>query len=315
MIFSDYIFDDQKFNDIDHFNQAIKEWNLQFRQLEKGLLKGSDIQFIKPGFLLGYAILDRHAEQAGSAPEGHFTFAFVVGSPIIWKGVEVGPDEVIVLKPGDEISGVGRSDFKILTLSIPEQVLERVCEEHELPATMKIIRGNELIRINQSEQSVFKSFLLEILRQIILNPSMINTPGFQMLCDKEIPAKLCQLVDGPVHNGKVFTSGKRESIIKNSMQFLSESSKDPVSLTDLCEVTGASERTLQYAFKEYFGISPKSYLKAYSLNNVHNALRRADPNKDKVVEIAYQFGFWHMGQFAADYKSMFGKLPSETLSS
>jgi hypothetical protein len=36
---------------------------------------------------------------------------------------------------------------------------------------------------------------------------------------------------------------------------------------------------------------------------------------DKSAEVFKQWGFWHMGQFAKDYKFMFGQLPSETLNS
>ncbi|MFV2073945.1 MAG: helix-turn-helix domain-containing protein, partial [Thermoanaerobaculales bacterium] len=32
-----------------------------------------------------------------------------------------------------------------------------------------------------------------------------------------------------------------------------------------------------------------------------------------VTDVANSWGFWHMGQFAADYRRQFGELPSETL--
>jgi AraC family transcriptional regulator, ethanolamine operon transcriptional activator len=32
-----------------------------------------------------------------------------------------------------------------------------------------------------------------------------------------------------------------------------------------------------------------------------------------IGDIANTWGFWHMGQFAADYRRQFGELPSETL--
>jgi AraC-like DNA-binding protein len=31
-----------------------------------------------------------------------------------------------------------------------------------------------------------------------------------------------------------------------------------------------------------------------------------------ITDVANEWGFWHMGQFAADYQSQFGELPSET---
>ncbi|GAG76698.1 unnamed protein product, partial [marine sediment metagenome] len=34
---------------------------------------------------------------------------------------------------------------------------------------------------------------------------------------------------------------------------------------------------------------------------------------ESIIELAGVNGFWHMGQFAADYRRIYGKLPSETL--
>jgi len=34
-----------------------------------------------------------------------------------------------------------------------------------------------------------------------------------------------------------------------------------------------------------------------------------------VKQVAYAHGFWHLGQFAHDYKRLFGESPSETLAS
>lgn len=78
----------------------------------------------------------------------------------------------------------------------------------------------------------------------------------------------------------------------------------------LCLATGASERTLQYAFREQFQISPKQYLIARRLDGVRRELRGGGENG--VSEIANAWGFPHAGQFAACYRSVYGELPSET---
>ena len=74
-----------------------------------------------------------------------------------------------------------------------------------------------------------------------------------------------------------------------------------------------SARTLEYAFQETFGMAPKPWLMKRSLNRVRSELRRARGTETTVADIANDWGFWHMGQFAADYRKMFGKLPSQTL--
>ena len=42
-------------------------------------------------------------------------------------------------------------------------------------------------------------------------------------------------------------------------------------------------------------------------------LKSTDPKLATISQIAIEWGFWHMGQFSADYKKMFGETPSTTL--
>ena len=42
-------------------------------------------------------------------------------------------------------------------------------------------------------------------------------------------------------------------------------------------------------------------------------LLRAEAKEVKVTTAAMDWGFWHLGEFAAGYKRLFGELPSQTL--
>ena len=68
------------------------------------------------------------------------------------------------------------------------------------------------------------------------------------------------------------------------------------------------------AFKEKFEISPTSFIKFYKLNCIYNTLKIKTTNNIFVSNIPKQWGFLHTGQFAKDYKKMFGELPSTSLS-
>lgn len=81
----------------------------------------------------------------------------------------------------------------------------------------------------------------------------------------------------------------------------------------MCVIAGASRRTMEYAFKEKYGIGPKEYMKKVRLNLVRRELKYADPKKAIVQEVANRYGFWHLGHFGSDYKRFFGELPSDTL--
>ena len=74
-----------------------------------------------------------------------------------------------------------------------------------------------------------------------------------------------------------------------------------------------SERGLQVLFKSKLGMTPKAYLTGRRMYGVHRALWCTDPSISGVSELANNWGYWHMGNFAAYYRKMFGELPSETL--
>ena len=84
-------------------------------------------------------------------------------------------------------------------------------------------------------------------------------------------------------------------------------------MTDLCRVTGVSERTLEYAFKEITGLTSMAYLMRLRLHGVREALLAATPESTTVSTEALNWGFWHFGEFSRAYKDSFGELPSDSL--
>ena len=86
-------------------------------------------------------------------------------------------------------------------------------------------------------------------------------------------------------------------------------------LQEICSQTGASERTLQYAFKNVVGISPIKFTKLHRLQRARKLLEGASPNQESVKNVALEMGFNDFGHFSADYKKYFGELPSATLHS
>ena len=75
---------------------------------------------------------------------------------------------------------------------------------------------------------------------------------------------------------------------------------------------GVTERALEYGFLSSFGVTPKRYLQSLRLVGVRRELRSAG-RSTKIADVANHWGYWHMGQFAADYRKQLGELPSRTV--
>jgi AraC family ethanolamine operon transcriptional activator len=86
-----------------------------------------------------------------------------------------------------------------------------------------------------------------------------------------------------------------------------------LSMEDLTFATGVSERTLRKIFLEYYGLPPRRFQTVQRLNRVRATLREADPECARVTTVAAQFGFWHFGRFAGEYRRLFGEAPFQTL--
>jgi AraC family ethanolamine operon transcriptional activator len=101
--------------------------------------------------------------------------------------------------------------------------------------------------------------------------------------------------------------------MKRCLERLEQPDWTALSPAQLCEIACVGERTLQYAFRERFGLTPAAFLKARRLAVVHQRLLQAELGNDTVGDAAASLGFWHLSHFAADYRHAFGEMPSETL--
>lgn len=80
---------------------------------------------------------------------------------------------------------------------------------------------------------------------------------------------------------------------------------------DLCAEAEVSERTLRYAFGDIYGQGPMAFFKILKLHAVRGRLMTGGTEVATVHEIARRWGFTPTGNFAADYRRLFGELPSE----
>jgi AraC-like DNA-binding protein len=99
-----------------------------------------------------------------------------------------------------------------------------------------------------------------------------------------------------------------------ALEYIEAHLSEGMTVKDLSMATGLSRRTLEYSFQKQFETSPKSFINKQRFILVRREFLRSSGEKS-IAEISNRWGFWHMGQFAKDYRKQFSELPSETIRS
>lgn len=113
---------------------------------------------------------------------------------------------------------------------------------------------------------------------------------------------------------KSLSSAKKVSQnVRRSEEFVELHAADPITITDMTAVSGASERMLFQAFHDHRRTSPMAFLKSRRLERANADLENANVSGRTVSQIASAWQFAHAGHFAREYRRKFGRNPSDTL--
>jgi AraC-like DNA-binding protein len=86
----------------------------------------------------------------------------------------------------------------------------------------------------------------------------------------------------------------------------------PLTVTDLTRAAGVGARALQIGFRETMGTTPLAYLRKVRLQRARDELQETAGARS-VTDVAFRWGFSHLGRFAAQYRLEFGESPSDTV--
>jgi AraC-like DNA-binding protein len=305
----------QTFTDVDDLALQARQWNLDFRQLDRGRFQGNLLQFGVGGVQVGEARFSRSVRQKGAPPDGMRTIAIPANRDLRlqWRGKAIDGQSLMVFPEGAEFSSVSGSDFHVYTCSFPNALLSTIGESLKVGDLKHLGDGIDAFRVERSTVEKLRGRLFSICNSVRNEPSALSHNGLsrQLTCD--LPREVISAIAKSRSKCPFTTGRKRLAALARAEAYIETHARRAVRVTDLCEAAGVSERTLQYAFVQKFGIGPKEFLNVFRLISIRRQLQAADPRRTKVADVANSWGFWHMGQFAADYRQRFDEYPSETL--
>lgn len=305
-----------EFNDFETFKDAASKWSLEFKQLDSGSFFGDISLLDSLEVQVGTTNVNRKLDQRGITPAGYRTFIIPkkdLGGQYIWRGHEVSENELLIQPKTGEFSSISDPGWGIYTVSIAENLVLTYLEKIETAETNGIESSIEVVKLPSKIMNMLRKQLAYVFNLAKQDPSNIQKKVFQQIFFEEIPLMILNILISSAYSVPVPSSRIRDVAFKKAIDYLNTCTTEMPGISELCLISGSSERTLQYAFKEKYGFGPKEYIRKRLLNQVRQKLLLADPNRIKVKDIAHRYGFLHLGHFSSDYKKLFMELPSETL--
>ena len=301
------------FDDFDELAESVRHWDLDLWQVGRGPFRGQILQFEVDHVCVNEASFSRALIQKGAPPSRRRTFAIPAGNAVEfrWRGEQVSGHDLVIFPRGAELDAVSTVDFHVFTCSFPEALLANISESLHLGELDEIRRGACVVRCQAATMERVRTTLRGLCAHARQGLPQSQQPLLQA-ASRELAAQLIQAVATAAAARSTTTTFKRELAVRRAISYIEHSNEDRVRIGDVCRAAQVSQRTLEYAFLERFGLTPKAYVIAHRLNEARRELRCAD-GMSSVTDVANRWGFWHMGQFAADYRKQFGELPSETI--
>ncbi|MEP4485816.1 MAG: helix-turn-helix domain-containing protein [Halioglobus sp.] len=300
----------------EYFEQLRDEaiaWDLDFRQTGAGRSGHRLVQLAGANFGLVYTAFRAPYDQRSVAPRGLRTFSILADNraPSTWCGYEFTANTLVAMPITEEFSALSTGYFSNYVFSLPEELLaESAREQHHRDwDDLRPDRGGAALTISSDDICDLRALLRRLTETACFSSEHIALD--------RISTELASLIVRALMSVSQVTAKRkisnRRDVFQNARQFIDNNIQSGVSIEGICKQINVSQRTLQYAFKEQFHISPKVYLNCQRLARVREELLVSDRVRATVTEVAGRWGFWHMGQFARDYRKIYGENPNSTL--
>ncbi|MBL8312126.1 MAG: helix-turn-helix domain-containing protein [Rubrivivax sp.] len=303
--------------DVNDHAASLSRWDQQYDQVSPGRFAGR----LEELWLGPLQVFRERTElavlQRGTPGPGTLTLATPVGDAgagwFCGRALQCGMAFGLA---GGEFELATRGRFDIVAACVDREVLDRWSQQVDGRPFVATLAHNGLVDTTTGPGAALRELLLAALAAGRDSPLALAQPAQR----ERLADSLCGLLidrlgrPQPPDGAGEITATTRQRVVREARRLMAEQAEhaeQPISVPELCAALHVSRRTLQYAFQDVLQMSPVSYLRALRLNGVRRDLRRG--GDEPVADHAARWGFWHLSRFAADYRYLFGELPSQTL--
>ena len=304
----------QRFSSFDAFFDAFRFANMRPMVLGPAGEKWVLTSLVLTNLSIQWGQAEAKAVVEGAPREAGISIFLPTRAPEAWwcNGHQCDEFSLMVDAPG--------ADFCLATADTPRSwcglfIPNQVLADANGDVTTAVGSKRGFFQVSRQRITRFRSIVGQLETLVQEAPGALESAAGQRAAGQKLLREVRELLAAPhtvePKRGRHVLS--RRQIIRMAMDFVEQHDLDCLSVEQLAIAAGVSERTLRDAFQHYFGVGPVQYLNMRTLHQIRRALKTADPSRATVSDIATQFGVWHFGRLAQDYRFLFGELPSQTL--
>lgn len=302
-------------HDADEHAESLTGWDQDYQQLSAGRFTGRLTDAWIDGIQIYREVTNQTLYQAGSCWAGGRTFCMVLGmqGDGVFCNQPVPDDAAAMFGSGGEFFFRTPRVLDVIGIGVPDAVLESgalALEGRQAPVAP--VGGPGIVGDSAALDNL-RNYLRTLLGSLERDAGAFEHPAVRAAVTSTLLRGLLEVFAGDDRLIVDASGGaSRRRLVDEAKALVRARGETPITVPELTGQLGVSMRTLEYAFRDVLGLSPVQYLRAARLRGVRRELLRAGPTL-RVSDAAARWGFWHLSQFAADYKRLFGELPSETL--
>jgi AraC family ethanolamine operon transcriptional activator len=301
--------------DADEQARNLHGWNQTYDQLTAGRFVGGLTELCVDHMQVFVETTSHTLRQTCEVQKDAYWFGIPMcpeGSGRI-DGQVIAGDALAVRPGGIEFELLTSAGYEIFGVVVKGEVLRRYAAEVERVGLADRLPDMEVVSIGTAR----KARLCASLRQLLDDGAASGAPLSAFARNNLQASVLASLFDvGALPSDELIempTRGRSQSIVSEAREYVLAHRDRAINVPELCERLHVSRRTLQYCFQDVLGMAPATYLRTIRLNGARRDLCNASLASRSVQDVAAAWGFWHLSQFATDYRKLFGMRPSETL--
>lgn len=286
-------------------------WQGRFKQITSGHFQGT-IQLVVGSLVRIFSVeANQRMIIRGLDSSGLFTFCPVTssGSSCIWQGRHYDPGQLAVKRFDAEVDvctsrGVNATALELKPESLQDAYRSLLSTEESLN-----LDGWTAYSLSPAAFLDLNHQFARLLNRGLFDPTLLGSPEGHRLEQECIRTLVTSLFGG--NSLPRASLPVRLNIVRRTEEYMLSRIGDPIGAIDVCREIGVNDRTLRLAFRERYGVGPMTYFRFLRLNAVRSRLRT--DSQVSIADAARECGFHHLGNFAADYRRLFGLLPSDTI--